>query len=125
MREEVKNIIDGEVVIKVFKRVQRAKYPSGIIVKGYGTEVARRIISREYEIERLESYINWLKSEKHLIKVLSQRPISIDGQPILSKKLEDKNNEMKRIKKLLDKLKKQKENEGLANIKITVGAELM
>ena len=124
MREEVKNIIDGEVVIKVFKKVQRAKYSSGIIVKGYGTEVARKIILREYEIERLESYINWLKSEKRLIKMLSERPISIDGQPILSKRLEDKDKEMKKAKKRLDELKKQKEAEGLANIKITVGAEL-
>lgn len=121
MREEIKNIIDGEVVIKVFKKVQRAKYSSGIIVKGYGTEVARKIISREYEIERLESYISWLKSEKQSIKRLSERPIPIDGYPILSEKLEYKDKEIRKANKLLDKLKKEKEKEGLANIKITVG----
>lgn len=121
MKEEVKNIIDGEVVIKVFKKVQRAKYSSGIIVKGYGTEVARKIISREYEIECLESYISWLKSEKQSIKKLSERPIPIDGYPILSKKVEDKNKEMKKAKKRLDKLKKEKEKEGLANVKVIAG----
>ena len=112
---------DEEVVIKVFKKVKRAKYSTGVIVKGYETERARRIVQREYEIERLESFIRWCKSEKQLIKMLSQRPIPIDGQPILSEKLEYKDKEMKKVKKQLDKLKKQKEAEGLANVSIMAG----
>ena len=121
LREEIENRIDEEVVIEVMKKVQRAKYATGIIIKGHETEAARRIISREYEIERLESYIRWCKSEKRLIKMLSKRPIPVEGQPILLKRLKEKDEEIKKAKERLDELEKQKESEGLAGVSIMAG----
>lgn len=112
---------NDEVVIEVFKKVQRAKYASGIIRKGHETKIARSIVTMEYEIERLESYIRWLKSEKRSIKTLSERSISPRGQHILSEKIEEKDNKIKKAKERLDELLKQKESEGLANIKIIAG----
>ena len=121
LREEIQNRIDEEVVIEVLKRVQRAKFSTGVIVKGYGTEMARRIISREHEIAYTESRINHLKSEKRLIKMLSGRPIPVEGQPILLKRLKEKDEEIKKAKERLDELMKQKEAEGLANVSIMAG----
>ena len=112
---------NDEVVIEILKKVQRAKHASGIIKKGHETEVARRIVSREHEIERLESYIRWLKSEKRSIKMLSERPISPRGQHILSEKIDEKDNKIKKAKERLDELVRQKESEGLAGIKIMAG----
>lgn len=112
---------NDEVVIEVFKKVQRAKYTSGIIREGYKTKIARKIILRENEIERLESYIRWLKSEKRSIKMLSERPIPAHGQSFLLKKLGEKDKEVKKAKERLDELMRQKEAEGLGNIKIIAG----
>ena len=112
---------NDEVVIEVFKKVQRAKYASGVIKKGYKTELARKIILREYEIERLESFIRWCKSEKRSIKRLSERPIQHHGQLILSKKLKEIDKEIKKAKERLDELMTQKEAEGLAGIKLMAG----
>ena len=121
LREEIQNRIDEEVVIEVLKRVQRAKFSTGVIVKGYDTEMARRLITRELEIEYVESWVSHLKSEKRLIKMLSERHIPVEGQPILLKKLKEKDDQIKKAKERLDKLMKQKETEGLADIKIMAG----
>ena len=112
---------NDEVVIEVLKKVQRGKYTSGIIKKGHETKIARRIVTREHEVERLESYIRWLKSEKRSIKTLSERPISPRGQHILSEKIDEKDNKIKKAKERLDELVRQKESEGLAGIKIMAG----
>ena len=112
---------NDEVVIEVLKKVQHAKYASGIIKKGHKTELAKNIILREYEIERLESFIRWCKSEKRSIKRLSERSIPSRGQPILLQRLEEKDKEIKKAKERLDELMRQKEAEGLAGVIVMAG----
>lgn len=66
------------------------------------------VTRKEYEIERLESFIKWCKSEKRLIKMLSKRPIPSYGQPILVKRLKEKDADIEKAEQLLEFLRSDK-----------------